>query len=162
MRKLGLIIFTISILLSCKEKVGTEKIVGPDGKLKYIYERRENVTTIFDYAKDGKLMMKLKFKQDQFIDTIYYYDFDTHYTVIDSSKGKYFYGTQVLLFANGKYGYKGTYRFTKNTNPKEAFKSMLNFGQHTTYNTDGNIKEQLEFKIIGDSSYVINPVENNK
>lgn len=102
-------------------------------------------------------MMKLKFKHDQFVDTIYYYDFDNHYTVIDSSKGKYFYGTQVLLFANGKESYKGTYRFTKNIDPKEAFKSMLNFGQHTTYNTDGSIKEQLEFKIIGDSSYVISP-----
>lgn len=52
-------------------------------------------------------MMKLKFKQDQFIDTIYYYDFDKHYIIIDSSKGKYFYGTQVFLFSNGKLAYKG-------------------------------------------------------
>lgn len=52
MRKIGIIIFTISISLGCKEKVHTEKIIGPDGKLKYIYERRRNVTTIFDYAKD--------------------------------------------------------------------------------------------------------------
>lgn len=49
MRKIGLIIFII--LIGCKEKTYTERIVGPDGKLKYIYKKRGDLTTIFDYSK---------------------------------------------------------------------------------------------------------------
>lgn len=144
-------------IISCKPKEREEKIYGPDNKLKYIYKINGDIKTIFDYAKDGKLMMKLKFKQDQFIDTIHYYDEDIHYTIIDSSDGKYFYGTQVLMLDKVHYGYKGTYRFRKNNDPKKAFASQIKFGKHATYNIDGSIREQLDFKIIGDSSYIVTP-----
>ncbi|GAE66970.1 hypothetical protein H3Z85_12320 [Chryseobacterium indologenes] len=153
MRKIGII--CLILFLSCNEKVKTIKILGPENKLKYVYKTKGDITTIYDYARDGKLMMKLNFKQDQFIDTIYFYDFDNHYTVIDSSKGKYFYGTQILTYDNGKYAYKGPYRYTKNTDPKEVSKSLLKFGHHSTYNVDGSLREELNFKIIGDSSFVV-------
>ncbi|WP_426481934.1 hypothetical protein [Chryseobacterium sp. R2ACT005] len=154
MKKIGII--CLMVFLSCNEKEQTKKVFGPENKLKYIYKTKGDITTIYDYSKDGKLMMKLNFKQDQFIDTIYFYDFDNHYTVIDSSRGKYFYGTQILTYDNGKYAYKGPYRYTKNIDPKKIAKSLLKFGQHSTYTIDGSLKEELSFKIIGDSSFAVN------
>lgn len=154
-----LFLIALFVIVSCKPKEREEKIYGPDDKLKYIYKIKGDVKTIFDYAKDGKLMMKLKFKQDQFIDTIYYYDFDDHYLTIDSSDGKYFYGKQILMLDKTHYGYTGYYRFRKNNNPKKAFESQLKYGKHTTYSVDGSIREQLEFKIIGDSSFVIKAIK---
>lgn len=87
-----LIIFVFLSLIGC-EKVYNRKVFDDDNKLKNVYEIKGDIITIYDYATNGKLMMKLKFKQDQFIDTIYYYDFKNHFITIDSSKGKYYYGT---------------------------------------------------------------------
>ncbi len=76
--KIILFIFSGLFFLGCKETVQREKIYGKDHILKNVYEKKGDMITIFDYATNGKLMMKLKFKQDQFIDTIYYYDQKKH------------------------------------------------------------------------------------
>lgn len=145
----------LMILASCSKGVKTEKFIGSDNKLKYIYETKDGITTIFDYDTNGKLMMKLKFQKDQFIDTIYYYDFNQHYSLIDSSKGKYFYVTDVILFEDGKYGYKGPLRYTKNLDPMKVAQSRLRFGRHRGYNKDGSLNDDITFEIRGDSSYAV-------
>ncbi|WP_419869392.1 hypothetical protein [Chryseobacterium sp. CT-SW4] len=70
-------------------------------------------------------------------------------------KGKYFYGTEIVLLDNGEYGYKGGLRFKKNTNPHIVATSRLRFGKHTSYNDDKSVNDNLEYRIIGDSSYII-------
>ncbi len=75
----------ILILVACKKKV-----YDKDHKLINVYEKNRDITIIYDYATNGALMMKLKFKKDEFIDTIYYYDLKNHFITIDSSKGKIF------------------------------------------------------------------------
>jgi hypothetical protein len=158
MRKIVLILLLI-MFVGCNKKSHIKKIFDTDHKLSNIYETKGDITTIYDYAKNGKLMMKLKFKQDQFIDTIYYYDFSHHFITIDSSKGKYFYGTEITLLDNGKFGYKGALRFKKNIDPSIAAKSRLRFGRHTSYNEDGSINDDLHFEIIGDSCYAVYPIK---
>ncbi|WP_345988313.1 hypothetical protein AAEU33_14525 [Chryseobacterium sp. Chry.R1] len=157
-----LLSYILLLLIGCTKKENYKKVFSPDNRLKQMYTTKGDIITIYDYAKDGKLMMKLKFKQDQFIDTIYYYDQKQHYITIDSSKGKYFYGTHVLFLDNGKLGYKGPLRFKKNISPQIAFKSLLRFGRHTGYNEDESINDDLIFKIIGDSSYVNKTIIRNK
>lgn len=152
--KIILFIFLSFFCLGCKEKIQRKKVYDKHHNLKNVYEIKGDIITIYDYATNGKLMMKLKFKQDQFIDTIYYYDFKNHFITIDSSKGKYFYGTETVILNNGKYGYKGGLRFKKNTSPQIASQSRLRFGRHVGANEDGSINDDIDFKIIGDSSYI--------
>lgn len=164
MKNIVVLIFALIVSIGCKEKKQTTRIVDSQGKLKYIYEDIGDIKMIYDYNKNGALMMKLKFKQDQFIDTIYYYDFKddkdvkSHIVKIDSSQRWYFYGTEYILLNNGKYGFKGALRFKKNADPMNAAKSQIGFGKHTYYNLDGTINEQREYVIHNDSSYVIKNV----
>lgn len=150
-----LCIMMLLFLFSCKKKAGNELIVyDGKGKVNYIYKKKGDILNIFDYEPNGKLMMKLKFRKDQFIDTIYLYDYPHHYIVIDSSRGRYFYGTRIILFDNGKYGYVGALRFTKNKDPRKAYKSLLNFGEHILGRDDGSINEKVFYVIEKDSSVV--------
>lgn len=130
------------------------KVYDAKGKINYVYKKSADTLNIFDYEPNGKLAVKLKFRKNQFIDTINYYDYKHHYIIIDSSKGQYFYGTEIILFDNGKYGYAGASRFTKNKDPRKVFKSQLKFGEHITGYVDGSINEQILYVIENDSSIV--------
>ena len=150
-----LCVIILLFLFSCKKEESNEfKVYDEKGKLNYIYKKNGDILNIFSYEPDGKLAMKLKFRKNQFIDTIYYKDYKHHYIVIDSSRGQYFYGTEIILFDNWKYGYVGPSRFIKNKDPRKVFKSQLKYGEHITGYDDGSINEQILYVIENDSSVV--------
>lgn len=151
MRNILLYIILLLLFANCKEENKKDKIAK---KSNIIYKKNGEFLNIYDYSKDDRLMMKLKFKSNQFIDTIYYFDYKNHYIIIDSSDYKYFYGTHIIIFDNKNYGYKGALRFTKNRNPMLAFKSQLKFGEHITGNEDGSLNDKIFYVIENDSSII--------
>lgn len=117
------------------------------------------------YDKNGFIKADGKFKEDQFIDTIYVYKerdndiyndhFDT-FIIIDSLEGNYFYGTEIVeekkthkLFSKGKY------RFKKSSDPQKSYQSKLKVGYFEFHNTDGSLHSKKLYQIKGDSSYLV-------
>ncbi|UKB85382.1 hypothetical protein LF887_07085 [Chryseobacterium sp. MEBOG06] len=117
------------------------------------------------YDKNGFIKADGKFKRDHFLDTIYVYKekdndiYNDHFDtliIINSSKGNYFYGTEIIEEKNThKLFSKGIYRFKKSSNPEECFQSKLKTGYFEIYNIDGSLSSKKLYKIKGDSSYVV-------
>ncbi|MCS3871231.1 hypothetical protein J3D55_004147 [Chryseobacterium ginsenosidimutans] len=142
--RLLLLIFSLFLIKSCTEK---------------------NDLSYPIYDKNGFIKADGKFKRDQFIDTIYVYKekdndvyndhFDT-FIKIDSSKDNYFYGTETVEEKNThKLFSKGIYRFKKSSDPKECYQSKLKTGYFEFHNIDGSLYSKKQYKIKGDSSYVV-------
>ncbi|ASW73700.1 hypothetical protein IQ37_19735 [Chryseobacterium piperi] len=117
------------------------------------------------YDKSDFVKADGRFKEDQFIDTIYVYKekdndiyndhFDT-FIIIDSSRNKYFYGTETVEEKNTHNLFsKGVYRFKKSSDPQECYQSKLKTGYFEFYNIDGSLHSKKLYQIKGDSSYVV-------
>jgi len=127
---------------------------------------KENDLSYHIYDKNGFIKADGKFKENQFIDTIYVYKekdndiyndhFDT-YIIIDSAKDNYFYGTEIVEEKNThKLFSKGIYRFKKSSDPKECYHSKLKTGYFEFHNNDGSLNSKRLYKIIKDSSVLVN------
>lgn len=148
-------ILTILLFLVCCKKQKT-KILYPDSdKVKYFVEDKKEYNLIKEYDKNGNLIMQSKFKNNQFIDSIYYYGDIDYFIKIDSSDKDFFYGTQIVKYLSGRNAYIGTKRFTKNKNFITSYESRKKYNKEETYKEDGRLRTLALYKIIGDSSILV-------
>ncbi|WP_419869391.1 hypothetical protein [Chryseobacterium sp. CT-SW4] len=143
------------LVLSCKKE---EKIYYPDGTPKYLNEWKNNVLNINRYDSKGNLILKGKFKDSEFIDTLYIYEEDDNesFIQIDSSDSNlFFYGTYIAKYSTGKIAKKAPLRFEKGHNLDSILSSSKSFGKEFLYNPKGVLVRETDYKIIGDSSVII-------
>ena len=110
MKKILVYILLLSSL-SCKK---SENIYYDNGKPKYINIWDEDFLKINRYDRQGNLLFKGKYKDQQLFDTIYVFDKGDNFIIkIDSSKGNYFYGTMISKYSTGKDAKISHLRFKK-------------------------------------------------
>ncbi|MCC2590028.1 hypothetical protein [Chryseobacterium sp. MFBS3-17] len=139
--------------MNCQDK---EKIIKhfPDGRINYIIEKEGANNLITSYEGNPTALMKLKFKDDHFLDTIYYFEKNTpEFIVIDSLSGPYFYGTYYSMYDDKRIQEQGSYRFKRNVDFKKVISSMLPIGNHYRYNENGSVLEETQVVIRNDSVY---------
>lgn len=123
------------------------------------------------YDKNGFIKLDGKFRNDQFVDTIYVYKekdndiyndhFDT-FIKIDSSNDRYFYGVEIVQEKNtNKLFSEGLYRFKKMKDPKKSYESKLKTGYFRFYNIDGSLHSKKLYRIKEDSSYVVEDIKED-
>jgi hypothetical protein len=148
-----LVYILLLLVLSCKKN---ENKYYDNGKPKYINIWENNFLKVSRYDRQGNLLFKGKYKDQQLFDTIYVFDKEDNYIIkIDSSKGNYFYGTILLKYSTGKDAKISHLRFKKNSNIDSIFASSLLFGKEVIFSPNGNLAKEAYYKIVGDSSILI-------
>ncbi len=148
-------ILNIFLFLVCCEKQETKILYPNSDKVKFFVESKKSYNQIKEYDKNGNLIMLSKFKDNQFIDSIYYYGDIDYFIKIDSANKDFFYGTQIVKYFSGKNAYIGTKRFTKNKNFITSYESRKKYGKEDTFEEDGRLRTSALYKIIGDSSILV-------
>lgn len=140
--------------LSCKK---SENIYYDNGKPKYVNIWDDDFLKVSRYDRHGNLLFKGKYKDQELFDTIYVFDKADNYIIkIDSSKGNYFYGTMLSKYSTGKDAKISHLRFKKNSDIDSIFASSLLLGKEVIFSPNGNLAKEAYYKIVGDSSVLIN------
>ncbi|WP_345988315.1 hypothetical protein AAEU33_14530 [Chryseobacterium sp. Chry.R1] len=141
------------LFFSCKKE---ERIYYSNGKPKYINTWKNDIFFINRYNTKGNLVLVAKFKNNQLIDTIFVYDQDDYFIKVDSSDYKYFYGSYISHYSTGNISKISPLRFRKGKDLDSILGSSKLFGKETLYNPEGKLARETYYKIINDSSVIIN------
>ncbi len=152
MFQLILVLGFLFLLYSCKKEEEYEVLYPNSNMIRYHVKNEKDHDLIKEYDKNGNIITLLKFRKNQFVDTIYYYGEVDYFIKIDSADEHYFYGTQIVKYLSNQEAYRGLKRFSKNDDFIKAYDSRIKFGKELTFDEYGKVNTIDYYKIVGDSS----------